>query len=86
MHQDHVSGHHRHVSPQIKILGALGPNEAVAGLPCHITYQMLKSATGVHTQKASSGDKALRMVATTVNSAPCLLNTAMATLMDLMGT
>jgi len=47
---------------------------------------MLESATGVHARKASSGDKALQMIAATVDSAPCLLNTVVAALVDLLHT
>ena len=58
------------------------PDEAVVGLPCRIAYQMLESATGVLARKASSGDQALKMIAATVDSAPCLLNTVVAALVD----
>ena len=62
------------------------PDEAVVGLPCRIAYQMLESATGVIARKASNGDAALKMIAATVNSAPCLLNTVVAALVDLLHT
>ena len=62
------------------------PDEAVVGLPCRIAYQMLEAATGVHARKASSGDRALRMIAATVDSAPCLLGTVVAALVDLLHT
>lgn len=62
------------------------PDEAVVGLPCRIAYQMLESATGVLARKASSGDQALKMIAATVDSAPCLLNTVVAALVDLLHT
>ncbi|KAL7544117.1 hypothetical protein ACHAXR_013559 [Thalassiosira sp. AJA248-18] len=62
------------------------PDESVVGLPCRIAYQMLESATGVVARKASSGDKALQMIAATVDSAPCLLNTVVAALVDLLHT
>jgi len=62
------------------------PDEAVVGLPCRIAYQMLESATGVHARKASSGEMALQMIAATVDSAPCLLNTVVAALVDLLHT
>lgn len=62
------------------------PDEAVVGLPCRIAYQMLESATGVVARKASSGDEALEMIAATVDSAPCLLNTVVAALVDLLHT
>mmetsp|Transcript_7744 Transcript_7744/g.13486 ORF Transcript_7744/g.13486 Transcript_7744/m.13486 type:complete len:1395 (-) Transcript_7744:164-4348(-) len=62
------------------------PDEAVVGLPCRIAYQILEAATGVHARKASSGDKALQMIAATVDSAPCLLNTVVSALVDLLHT
>lgn len=62
------------------------PDESVVGLPCRIAYQMLESATGVVARKASSGDAALQMIAATVDSAPCLLNTVVAALVDLLHT
>ena len=62
------------------------PDEAVVGLPCRIAYQMLESATGVVARKASSGDKALGILAATVNSAPVLLNTIVSALVDLLHT
>lgn len=62
------------------------PDEAVVGLPCRIAYQILEAATGVLARKASSGDKALQMIAATVDSAPCLLNTVVAALVDLLHT
>lgn len=62
------------------------PDEAVVGLPCRIAYQMLESATGVVARKASSGDKALGILAATVTSAPCLLNTIVSALVDLLHT
>ncbi|EJK64552.1 hypothetical protein THAOC_14707 [Thalassiosira oceanica] len=62
------------------------PDETVVGLPCRIAYQMLESATGVVARKASSGDEALDMIAATVDSAPCLLNTVVAALVDLLHT
>ena len=61
-------------------------DEAVVGLPCRIAYQMLESSTGVMARKASSGDAALQMIAATVDSAPCLLNTVVAALVDLLHT
>ena len=61
-------------------------DEAVVGLPCRIAYQMLESSTGVIARKASSGDAALQMIAATVDSAPCLLNTVVAALVDLLHT
>ena len=84
--QGHVRGGHRHVRPQIQALEAQIPDDALVGLPCRIAYQMLESATGVNARQASSGDKALRMIATTVDSAPCLLNTVVAVLVDLLHT
>ena len=62
------------------------PDEAVVGLPCRIAYQMLESATGVVARKASSGDRALGTLAATVDSAPCLLNTIVSALVDLLHT
>ena len=62
------------------------PDEAVVGLPCRIAYVILESATGVLARKASSGDQALKMIAATVDSAPCLLNTVVAALVDLLHT
>lgn len=62
------------------------PDEAVVGLPCRIAYQMLESATGVVARKASSGDRALGTLAATVDSAPCLLNTVVSALVDLLHT
>lgn len=62
------------------------PDEAVVGLPCRIAYQILEAATGVLARKASSGDKALQMIAATVDSAPCLLNTVVSALVDLLHT
>mmetsp|Transcript_1590 Transcript_1590/g.3412 ORF Transcript_1590/g.3412 Transcript_1590/m.3412 type:complete len:1390 (+) Transcript_1590:152-4321(+) len=62
------------------------PDEAVVGLPCRIAYQILEAATGVVARKASSGDKALQMIAATVDSAPCLLNTVVSALVDLLHT
>jgi condensin complex subunit 1 len=62
------------------------PDEAVVGLPCRIAYQMLESATGVIARKASSGDRALGILAATVDSAPCLLNTIVSALVDLLHT
>jgi len=61
-------------------------DEAIVGLPCRIAYQMLESSTGVIARKASSGDAALQMIAATVDSAPCLLNTVVAALVDLLHT
>lgn len=61
-------------------------DEAVVGLPCRIAYQMLESSTGVIARKASSGDAALQMIAATVDSAPCLLSTVVAALVDLLHT
>ena len=62
------------------------PDEAVVGLPCRIAYQMLESATGVLARKAASGDQALKTIAATVDSAPCLLNTVVSALVDLLHT
>jgi condensin complex subunit 1 len=62
------------------------PDEAVVGLPCRIAYQMLESATGVIARKASSGDRALGTLAATLDSAPCLLNTIVSALVDLLHT
>jgi condensin complex subunit 1 len=47
---------------------------------------MLESATGVVARKASSGDRALGTLAATVDSAPCLLNTVVSALVDLLHT
>ena len=60
------------------------PDEAVVGLPCRISYQMLESATGVVARKAASADAALGMIAATVDSAHSLLGTVVAALMDLL--
>ena len=62
------------------------PDEAVVGLPCRIAYQMLESATGVLARRAASGDQALKTIAATVDSAPCLLNTVVSALVDLLHT
>ena len=61
-------------------------DEELVGLPCRIAYQMLESSTGVIARKASSGDAALQMIAATVDSAPCLMNTVVAALVDLLHT
>jgi condensin complex subunit 1 len=60
------------------------PDESVVVLPCRIAYQMLERSTGVLARKAACADQALRMIAVTVDSADCLLNTVTAALMDLL--
>ncbi|KAL9181578.1 LOW QUALITY PROTEIN: hypothetical protein ACHAXT_010383 [Thalassiosira profunda] len=63
------------------------PDEGVVGLPCRIAYQMLESATGgAAGRKASGGDRALEIIAATVDGAPCLLSTVVAALVDLLHT
>lgn len=59
-------------------------DDTVVGLPCRISYQMLESATGVIARKAASGDAAIAMIATTVDSCDSLLGTIVAALVDML--
>lgn len=60
------------------------PDENVVGLPCRISYLMLENATGVIARKLASGDAALKMIATTIDSVDSLVNTIVAALVDLL--
>ena len=60
------------------------PDENAVGLPCRISYLMLENATGVVARKLASGDLALKMIATTIDSVDSLVNTIVAALVDLL--
>lgn len=59
-------------------------DENVVALPCRIAYQMLENSTGIQARKSASGDLAIQMIATTVNSTDCLLNTIVSALVDML--
>jgi condensin complex subunit 1 len=60
------------------------PDENVISLPCRVAYQMLENSTNLTARKQSSGDTALEIIATSLESADCLLNTVSSALLDLM--
>ena len=60
------------------------PDESVVGLPCRISYLMLENATGVVARKLASGDVALKIIATTIDSVESMTNTIVAALVDLL--
>lgn len=60
------------------------PDEDIVALPCRVAYQMLENSNGVNARKASSGSAALQIIAATVDSVPCLMNTIVAALVDLL--
>ena len=60
------------------------PDENIVSIPCRIAYQMLENSTGATARKLSSGDIALQIIATTLDSTDCLLNTVVSALVDMM--
>jgi len=60
------------------------PDENVISLPCRIAYQMLENATGAVARKLASADIAMQMIAATLDSADCLLNTVISALVDML--
>jgi condensin complex subunit 1 len=59
-------------------------DESIVTLPCRIAYQMMENATGVQARKLASGDLAIQMIASTLNSTDCLLNTVVSALVDML--
>lgn len=60
------------------------PDENVISLPCRVAYQMLDNSMNMTARKLSSGDLALEIIATSLESNQCLMNTVVSALLDMM--
>ena len=60
------------------------PDENVISLPCRIAYQMLENSSGAIARKLASADMAMEMIAYTLNSTDCILNTVVSALIDML--
>jgi len=60
------------------------PDENIISIPCRIAYQMLENSTGAIARKLASGDIAMQIIASTLDSTDCLLNTVVSALVDMM--
>lgn len=60
------------------------PDENVISLPCRIAYQKLENSSGVIARKQASADMAMQMIASTVDSTDCNLNTVVSALVDML--